>query len=331
MNDKIQEFQKLITSSDKIVVIQADNPDADSLASALALETILGNMQKDVFLYCSLDMPEHLRYFSGWDRVSKEIPSQFDLTIIVDTSASSLLEKLDQSEFKPWVASKPVVVLDHHSDVKCDIEYANLVINDSSKVSTGELIFSLFDRNHVSVEAGEFIMSSILADSLGLVTDNTTSQTYRVMAELVDLGVNRPKLEELRRAYTKMPESIFRYKAKLISDTELLEDNMLAISVINQQEISQYSPLYNPNALIQNEHLQTTGVRVSIAIKNYDNGVITASIRCNNGFPYAAEIAQAFEGGGHAYAAGFKVKDIELAQVKERCIAKFKELNEGSK
>src|SRR5690606_12557646 len=98
------------------------------------------------------------------------------------------------------------------------------------------------------------------------------------MAELLELGVNRPKLEEIRRAFTRMAPKIFRYKADLIDHTEFHLDGKLATVVIPNDEITEFSPLYNPNALIQNEHLQTQEVLISVAIKHYDNGRITAAI-----------------------------------------------------
>jgi nanoRNase/pAp phosphatase (c-di-AMP/oligoRNAs hydrolase) len=94
MQEKIQET---VEAAQKIVVIQADNPDADSLGSALALEHVLGDLRKDVVLYCGVNVPEYLRYLAGWDRVVDTLPSQFDLSIIVDASTYTLLDKLDKS------------------------------------------------------------------------------------------------------------------------------------------------------------------------------------------------------------------------------------------
>lgn len=320
--DKVKQIKELVDKAQRIVIIQADNPDADSLGSALALESILGDAGKEPFMYCALDMPEYLKYMQGWDRVNKELPLNFDLSIIVDTSSSTLLEKLDASAQRVLVVKKPCIVLDHHADVPCDIPYATVVINDALKVSTGEVIYGLAKELKwpLNIPAQEFIMSSILADSLGLASENTTANTYRVMGELVDNGVSRPKLEELRRALTKMPITIFRYKAALISRAEFLTNNALAIVIIPQKEITEFSPLYNPAPLIQNDLLQTEGVKMSVVMKSYDNGRITAAIRCNNAAPIAAELAKHFGGGGHAYAAGFKTEGKLLNEIKSECI-----------
>lgn len=323
-----EQISQIVNEANTILIIQADNPDADSLASSLALESILHEMGKQPVMYCGIDMPEYLKYLPGWDRVDREIPSQFDASIIVDTSALSLLEQLQNSGSQGWVASKPCVVLDHHAESAGDIPFAKVLLNDPDKVSTGELIYNLAKELGwpMNVETGEYIMTSILADSMGLATESVTPTTYRVMAELVELGVNRPKLEEQRRALTRMPEKIFRYKGKLIERTELYVDNHLAIVSIPHDEITEYSPLFNPNPLIQGEHLQTQDVLVSVSIKTYQNGRITAAIRCNQGAPIAGQLAENFGGGGHNYAAGFKLEDKPLNEVKNQVIQKVQEL-----
>lgn len=84
MHDQIRS---IVDAAEHIVIVQADNPDGDSLASALALESILGDLGKTVSLYCGSDVPSYLRYLEGWDRVQNELPIRFDASIIVDTSA----------------------------------------------------------------------------------------------------------------------------------------------------------------------------------------------------------------------------------------------------
>ena len=80
MFDKVKN---LIDQSQKIVVIQAENPDGDSLASSLALEEILTDTGKDVVLFCQIEIPKYLRYIQGWDRVTFDWPTDRDLAIIV--------------------------------------------------------------------------------------------------------------------------------------------------------------------------------------------------------------------------------------------------------
>ena len=149
-------------------------------------------------------------------------------------------------------------------------------------------------------------MSSILGDTQGLTNQLASAETYKIMAALVEAGVDRPALEERRREYSKMPPEIYRYKADLIKRTEFAADGRIAHVTIPQVEINQFSPLYNPAPLIQGDMLQTTGVAVAIVFKQYGDGRITGAIRCNPDAPVGGELAEHLGGGGHAFASGFK-------------------------
>jgi nanoRNase/pAp phosphatase (c-di-AMP/oligoRNAs hydrolase) len=141
------------------------------------------------------------------------------------------------------------------------------------------------------------------------------------MSDMVEAGVDRPELEELRRESGKMPPQIFKYKASLIAHTEFAYEGKIAWVMVPQLEINQYSPLYNPGPLIQNDILQTSGVQTAIVFKRYDDGRVTAAIRCNPQAGIAADLAKQFGGGGHAFASGFKVTDgRSFEQIKDDCL-----------
>lgn len=321
---EVTELMRIVNEAERIVVMQADNPDADSLGSALALEHILGDLGKRVWLYCGVDIPGYLQYLEGWDRVTSELPQKFDASIIVDASTVTLFDKLQASGHMGWIAGKPSVVIDHHTTVLNKIEFAQITICDPKASSTGEVVYHIAQQAKwtVSADAGACIMTAILGDTQGLSNDLAASSTYRVMAELVELGVNRPHLEERRREFSKMPETIFRYKSKLIERTELSAHGRIASIDIPQAEITTYSPLYNPAPLVQGDMLSVQGVAVAIVFKHYDDGRITAAIRCNNGFAIANHLAEHMGGGGHPYASGFKITHGRpFNEVKSECIA----------
>ena len=317
------QIQQLIAGATNVLILQADNPDGDSLGSALALEHILGDMGKKTWLYCAVDMPSYLHYMAGWDRVSNEIPSKFDISIIVDASTMTLFEKLAASGKQGWVASKPCIVLDHHRGVSNQIPFATITINDFTKSSAGEVIYSLATQlsYSISLPAQECIMTAILGDTQGLSNNLASPATYRVVADMIEAGIDRPQLENIRREYSKMPPEIFRYKATLIKRTEMYLDGQLGLVSIPQSEINEFSPLYNPGALIQGDILQTRGVAVAIVLKHYADGHITGAIRCNPGSSIGVELAEHFGGGGHPYASGFKINgNRPLDDVKTDCI-----------
>jgi phosphoesterase RecJ-like protein len=261
--------------------------------------------------------------------VQPELPTNFDLAIIVDASTYSLFDQLQASGQLAWLKSKPCIVLDHHATVERPIDFATASIVDDQAASTGELIFRLSRELDWAVnnQAAEQLMTSILGDTQGLMNDLTRASTYRVMADLTELGANRPKLEEQRREYGKMADIIYKYKGRLLERTEFSLDGRLAHVTVPQDEINEYSPLYNPGPLVQFDMLQVRNVRLCVVFKHYDDGRVTAAIRANNGSPIAAKLAEHMGGGGHDYASGFKVTDGRpFNEIKSECLRFTQEL-----
>lgn len=328
----------LLNDAQHILIIQADNPDADSLGSSLALEQLLGDQNKQVTMYCGIDIPSYLHYLNGWDRVIHDLPNQFNLSITVDASTLTLLDKLQAKNQIGWIAAKPSIVIDHHRTVENNLTFAKVIICDDTASSTGEIIYSLAKQLKWTINqpAGKCLMAAILGDTQGLSNELATAETHRIIAELIDLGVQRPLLESERREYGKMPPSIFKYKAQLIERTELVADDRIAWVSIPQSEINQFSSLYNPVPLIQGDMLQISKVAVAIVFKQYTDGRITAAIRSNLGFAIADQLAEKMGGGGHRYAAGFKITNGKsLDTVKqaslEICTQLLDKLNEDHK
>jgi phosphoesterase RecJ-like protein len=176
-------------------------------------------------------------------------------------------------------------------------------------VATGEVIYELAKQLDwpLNIEAKNMIAVSMLADSLGLSTPATTARSIHIIAELVEGGVSIPDLEEKRREMMRKSPELVRYKGELLQRIEYFADNRIATITIPWVEIQKYSPLYNPPMLIMEDMRLTESTDVAIAFKLYNDGHITAKIRSNFGIPIANNLAEHFGGGGHDYAAGFKI------------------------
>lgn len=320
-NNTAQAISNIINNAQRIAIIQPENPDGDSLASALALEHILGDLGKTPLLFCPVQIPRHLRFMSGWDRVEEELPVEFDASIIVDTSSALLLERVFTPDYLPKLKAKPTIVIDHHA-TEPSLPYETTNYFSDTAVATGEAIYELALALEwpLNVEACEFLTHSIMFDSLGLSTDSTTARSIHIVAELVERGVKLAKLNELRRDMMKRSAEITNYKGRLIQRIEYNADGQIASVHIPWDEIHEYSDQYNPSVLVIDEMRLTEGVKVAVAYKTYPDGKITAKIRCNYGWPIAAKVAEHFGGGGHPYAAGFKVHGASFDQTKKEFI-----------
>jgi len=320
-NANFEDIKQFADAADKIVIIQADNPDGDSLASALALEQILGDQGKDVFLYCGVDIPSYLSYFPGSDRVTSDLPNVFDASIIVDTSSDTLLEQLNLKGKRSWIAAKPCLVIDHHVSPPT-IDYAKLTYINKA-VSTTELIYEISNGLSWSLNqtSRELIAMGILSDSLGLTTQDTSAKSIHIIADLVEAGVSLAELENARRETMRREAELVHYKGRLLERVEFHDNNRIAMVSIPWDEIEKYSPLYNPPMLVIDDMRMAKGTDIAVCFKIYKDGKITCKIRCNYGKAIADKLAEHFGGGGHAYAAGFKIQDgRSLEEIKTDCI-----------
>lgn len=295
----------LIETAQKIIVIQAENPDGDSLGSALALEEILGDLGKEVILYCPVEIPKYMRYINGWDRVVADFDTSADLAIIVDTSADVLITKvLETNGVRHYLESHPVLVIDHHA-TKSTLSFEHTALF-AEAVATSEIIYNLSAAAGwaINQQAAENMLLAILSDSLGLSTQNVTPASYFVAGKLAELGASAAVIEGRRREFMKKSPEILAYKGDLIGRIEYFLDGKLAVVHIPWEDIQKYSDQYNPSVLVLDEMRLVEGVELGVAIKTYPDGKITGKLRGN--LPIAEQVAGYFGGGGHKYAAGFR-------------------------
>jgi len=300
-----KEATELINSAKKIVVIQAENPDGDSLGSSLALEEILGDLGKDVSLYCPVDIPKYMRYIIGWDRIVTDFDTNYDLAIIVDTSADVLITKvLETPGVRHFLESHPVLVIDHHT-TESNLTFDHTMLSDEA-VATSEIIYALANENGwaINAQAAENMLVAILSDSLGFSTQNVTATTFAIASKLLEHGAVPSAIEARRREFMKKSPEILAYKGELIGRIEYLLEGKLAVVHIPWEDIQAYSDQYNPSVLVLDEMRLVQGVEIGVAIKTYPDGKVTGKLRAN--LPIAEDVAGYFGGGGHKYAAGFR-------------------------
>lgn len=318
----------LINDAQKIIIIQAENPDGDSLGSSLALEEILGDLDKDVSLYCPVEIPKYMRYINGWDRVSSEFDPSADLAIITDTSADVLITKvLETPGARSFLESHPVLVIDHHTETASTLSFDHTALAEEA-VATSEILYKLAVTGdwRINPQAAENMLIAIMSDSLGLTTQNVSPNTYFVAGKLTELGASNSAIETRRREFMKKSPEILKYKGELIQRIEYFLDGKLALVHIPWEDIQAYSDQYNPSVLVLDEMRLVEGVEIGIAIKTYPDGKVTGKLRSN--LPVAEKIAGYFGGGGHKYAAGFRAYEEYDTIVSELITATDKALKD---
>ena len=323
-----QKLQDLLQTAKRVVVIIANNPDADSLGSALALEEILGNLNKEVGLYCRPEIPYYIRFLDGWSRVVNQLPSNYDLAIMVDNSNSALLEDQNQNSIVQSLKLRPLVILDHHP-TQSDLDFA-IIYNQPQMAATGQLIYQIAKELDwpLNTTSANCLAASILGDTLGFASQNMLNnpQPLRVMADLVDLGVDLAKLHQARLKWQQIPVKLVTYKGELLQRIQFDEDQQIASLTISHAEIKKIGSLFNPTTVLDEMRL-VEGVKISLGFKEYENNLgevvkITLRIRCYQDCKIANLLAETYGGGGHVYAAGVKWEgqNLNLSKLEKEVI-----------
>ncbi len=318
----LSEFRKLADAAKTILVLQPEKPDTDSLASSLALETFLGDIGKQVVMYCQDPVPEYIRFMAGWDRVTDAFPKQFDLTILVDAGDPQMIARTLEKH-QSSITKKPFVVIDHHSSRK-SMPFESLELIDSTSAANCEYLFKIAGELKWPVNAAtaDILIGGIAADTRNMVNPNTTADTIETVAKLVRLG------GDTNRVYVKFKDTespdpdIINFKGRLLQRVEFLHDNKIAIVTVPPEELKLFADRYDPAALIGPELQYIRGVAIAAVMRDYKSSIHGNKIKVSfrSRLEIAARAAEHFGGGGHPQAAGCTITGQPIEEAKKAVI-----------
>lgn len=315
MEQKIQEFYTRVKSAKSIVIMGHKNPDGDSLCSVLALAHLI-ERNFGVVPVCLYDgnLPDSLdnvplrSRIKFFERVDLSVP--FDLAIVVDYGNPVHIgggrPAVDKAGF--------VIEIDHH---KNDNTIGDLCINDENVPATAVLVYKI-------MQAGNLQMDACTADllALGILTDTgnfkfvRNGEVMRIMADLVDFGVNIRDLIELMN---NKPRKAVEIEARAAANAEFFYHGRLALATIPKKD---YKYLDGRGETVLNLLGQIQGVDYIVLMKEQKAEQIGLSIRSRK--KPINHIAEALGGGGHERAAGAIVRD-SLENVRAHILELFKE------
>ncbi len=318
----ITTLEQYVTQAKTILVLQPEKPDTDSIGASLALEQILGDLGKEVVMYCKDPVPTYLRIFDGWDRVIDTFPPKFDITLAVDFGDPQQMERT-LAKHGTALQSKPFIILDHHKTRK-PMAFPSIDVIDAGTAATGELVAKICNQLgwNINLDAAKAIVPSILADTLGLSTPTTTAATVEVVAQMVRIGVDLSDLRRRREIAGALEPDLLKYKGELLQRVEYYAEGRIALVVIKPDELKTYAERHDPADLINQEIRTVKGVQIAAIMRDYDSSLherkIKISMRAN--LPIAALAAAHFGGGGHDQAAGCTVEGRKPDDVKAELV-----------
>lgn len=309
MKIDFKECAKLLLQQNNILILTHAHPDGDTLGSGFALCRALMQIGKKARVINDDEIPKKYNYL--FDDIEFE-DFEPNYIVAVDVATENLLGSLQDK-----YAGKIDLCVDHHLT---NTEFAKkLLLRDYPAAC--EIIYMLINEMGVKIDKkiADCLYTGISTDTGCFRYASTTAQSYRIAAELIDLGadngkINRAMFETKTKTYVALEKLALNNMKMFCNDRVAVitvTQDMYAKTGSNEQETEALAPLTR----------QIEGVEIGITIREKADRTCKASIRTYESVN-AAALAKNFGGGGHAQAAACRFDcsvDEALEQIVKKC------------
>lgn len=311
MEQSIPIVELLKEEKGPILIATHENPDADTLGSALALYLFLKKKGKKVVVGCKDKVPHFLDFLPGAQEVIRlPVEDIFSLALVVDASGFSRVN----AEVKAFKK----VRIDHHIGGEFYGEYDYI---DPSAPSTTALIYQIlcsWDKSEIDEYIAENLYAGLATDTGFFKYSNTDAKTFQIAKELVELGA-KPHWTFVNFAERESINKL-RLLSKVLETLTLHEEGLVAGISIFDRFFKETGCEYADSEGLVNYPRSLEGVEVAYAlIEKPEEGVWKVSLR-SKGKVDVAKIAESLGGGGHKYASGCKIKVFGYQEALERLL-----------
>lgn len=309
----ISAIQKALLTPQKIVIVPHRNPDGDAMGSTLGLFHFLKKLNHQVVIVAPNEFPDFLNGIPGamdvkiFEKETEhciELLEDADLVFTLDFNALHRTGDLMMATLQQLHC--PFVMIDHHQSPE---DYAFFTYSDTSIGSTCQMVYHFIEALNLKE-----LMDKTIATCLytGIVTDSgsfryssTTSETHRVAASLIDLGVNNAQVHN--QLFDNSSHSRLQLLGKALQNLKILPDYQTSYITLTQEELDTFQYQKGETEGIVNYGLSLKNVIfTAIFIENKQEGIIKISFRSQDSFDVNQFARKYFNGGGHINAAGGK-------------------------
>lgn len=323
----IQAIQLLLATPKKIAIIPHRGPDGDAMGSTLGLYHFLLKNNHQPTVIAPNDFPDFLAWLPGSETVKifekdtencTKILEEAELIFTLDFNAFHRTGEMEHTLAK---LTAPFIMIDHHQ--KPD-DYATYMYSDTAFGSTCEMVYNFISfldkKQDLDKTIATCIYTGILTDSGSFRFPGTTGNTHRIIAELIDLGVENTQIPVL--LFDNSSYSRLQLLGRALQNMKVFEEYKASYTTLTQQELDAFHYVKGDTEGIVNYGLSIKGICfTAIFIENKDENIIKISFRSQGGFDVNQFARDHFNGGGHSNAAGGR-SEVSM----EETVKKFEDL-----
>ena len=326
-DEEIKAIQELLSTPKKVVIIPHRSPDGDAMGSTLGLYHFLKQLNHQAIVVAPNEFPDFLAWLPASNEVliyekekgkTAQIIFDADLVFTLDFNALHRTGEMEQVLNK---VTAPFIMIDHHQ--KPD-DYAKYMFSDTKYGSTCEMLYhfivNLGHKNLIDKTIATCIYTGIVTDSGSFRFPSTTSTTHRVVADLIDIGIENGTIHN--NLFDNNSYNRLQLLGQALQNMKLLFDKKTSYITLSQKELDQNNYVKGDTEGIVNYGLSIKGiVFTAIFIEHRDENIIKISFRSQGDFDVNQFARTHFNGGGHINAAGGK----SYLSLKDT-VAKFEEI-----
>ncbi len=315
----------LISEHDHFLISSHIRPDADALGSEMAFAMYLQQLGKQVQIVNPGHSPKHLLFLDPENQIKtiaqvpKEVLSAAQVHFVLDTCSWKQLSGV--GEFMKTSNAKTVVI-DHH--VSGD-DLSAIEFKDTTEPATGCLVFDFlkFAGAEISPHQALCVFAAIATDTGWFRFPATKPSTYRMGADLMELGVNPQDLYTL--LYEQVTQARLSLSGRILQRVQVAFDGMVAYTYVAQKDLAETGSHPTDTENFVNECLKIAGVKIAFICVEQQNRSIKTSFRSRVG-SNVAQLAETFGGGGHKQASG-AVLNMSLEEALKQILERIGTLN----
>ena len=315
---EITELKDLLSTPKNIVIIPHKNPDGDAMGSTLALKHYLNNTHSNVTVITPNDYPTFLKWLPANEKViiyennqteANNLISNADIIFTLDFNHLSRCGNLETPLTEATQAT--FVMIDHHQQPDT---YAKYMYSDTSICSTCQMVFHFIEKMNdthlIDANIASCLYTGIVTDTGSFRYRSTTSETHRVIAQLIDAGANNSKIHE--NIYDTNTISKLQLKGVALNNLNVLTEYKTAYISLSQKELNDNNFKKGDTEGFVNIGLSLKGIKFAVIfIENEAEGIIKMSFRSKGDFSVNQFARKHYQGGGHDNASGGK-SDLPL-------------------
>lgn len=299
----LSEAATLLLENDNFHILTHRYPDGDTLGCAFALCYALRSIGKNANVKVAPTVPTKFTYLC---EDYKEQDFDYEFVVSVDVAAPSLL-----GELYDLYHDKIDLCVDHHGS---NSMVADNICVDATAAAACEIVYLLIKEMGAKItkNIANALYTGISTDTGCFCYTNTTAQSHKIAAELMECGcdfakINRINFETKTRAKLKMERMVYDTMEFYCGGRCAIIYTTLAM----QKALGAGDDEMEGLASIPR---QIEGVKMGITMREKEDGTFKISVRTNDGVN-ASEFCARFGGGGHAAASGCSIKgDLSTAK-----------------